>query len=201
MQAHLDLMLTDGEAGEAALNNKCGQALRALGLVGHGKDDKHICNIAVGDEDFAAIEDIVVALQTGLGQCLGGVGAGVRLGQRKCTDLAAGCQHGQILCLLLGGAVCHDGLAAQAVMCGNDITGGGAILGQLLNCDGTFQGRGTTAAVLLRDRHTHNAQVEQFLNGFCRILGVAVGVAGNRLNLILSELGHHLLEHQLLFRQ
>ena len=201
MQAHLLLVLADGEAGEGGLHDEGGDALGALGLIGHGKDHEHIGHIAVGDEDLGAVHHIVVALQLGLGLTLGSVGTGVGLSQSEGADLVTGGQHGQILGLLLLGAVGQDGVAAQAVVGGYDIAGGGALLGQLLDADGAGQRVSTLSAVLLGDAHAHHAQVEQLLDVLAGIEGLGVGLGSDGLHFVLSELSHHLPDQQMLRAQ
>ena len=192
MQAHLLLVLAHGEAGEAALHDEGGDAAGALGLVGHGEDHEHVGHVAVGDEDLGAVEDIVVAVQLGLGLALGGVGTGVGFGQAEGADLVALGQHGQVLGLLGLGAVGDDGIAAQAVVGGHDVAGGGALLGQLLDADGTGQGVSARAAILLGDAHAHHAQVEQLLDVLPGILAGLVGLGSDGLHFILGEFRHHL---------
>ena len=201
MQAHLLLVLADGEAGEGGLHDEGGDALGALGLIGHGKDHEHIGHIAVGDEDLGAVHHIVVALQLGLGLTLGSVGTGVGLSQSEGADLVTGGQHGQILGLLLLGAVGQDGVAAQAVVGGYDIAGGGALLGQLLDADGAGQRVSTLSAVLLGDAHAHHAQVEQLFDVLAGIEGLGVGLGSDGLHFVLGELSHHLPDQQMLRAQ
>ena len=201
MQAHLLLVLAHGEAGEAALHDESGDALGALGLVGHGEHHEHVGHIAVGDEDLGAVHHIVVALQASLGLALGSVGTGVGLGQSESADLVAGGEHGQVLGLLLGSAVGQDGIAAQAVVGGHDVAGGGALLGQLLNADGAGQRIGACAAVLLGHAHAHHAQVEQLLDVLPGILAGLVGLGSDGLDFILGEFRHHLPDQLVLTAQ
>ena len=60
-----------------------------LGLVSHGENDVSVSLAAVGDEDLAAVEDIVVALQNSLRLLAGSIRAGVRLGQAESAQLFA----------------------------------------------------------------------------------------------------------------
>ena len=201
MQAHLLLVLAHGEAGEAALHDEGGDALGALGLVGHGEDHKHVGHVAVGDEDLGTVHHIVVTLQASLGLALGGVGTGVGLGQGEGAHLVAGGEHGQVLGLLLGGAVGQDGIAAQAVVGGHDVAGGGALLGELLNADGAGQRIGACAAVLLGHAHAHHAQVEQLLDVLPGILAGLVGLGSDGLHFVLGEFRHHLPDQLVLTAQ
>ena len=198
MQAQLFLVLAHGEAGEAALHDEGGDALGAAGLVGHGEHHEHVGHIAVGDEYLGAIHHIVVAHQLGLGLALGGVRAGVGLGEGEGAHMVAGGQHGQVLGLLLRGAVGHDGVAAQAVVGGHDVAGGGALLAELLDADGAGQRIGAGAAVLLGHAHTHDAQIEQLLNVVAGVFAGAVGLRRDGLDFLFRKLRHHLAD-QLMF--
>ena len=135
------------------------------------------------------------------GQSLGSIRASVRLGQCESADLMTGGQHGQILSLLLSRAMCHDRLAAQTVVSRHNVTGGSTVLRQFFDCDGALQWGTTSTAVFLRDSHAHDTQIKQLFNGFSRVFGVAVSISCDRLNFLFSEVGHHLLEKLLLFRQ
>ena len=140
----------------------------------------------------------MVAHQLGLGLPLGGVGTGVGFGEGESAHMMAGGQHGQVLGLLLRSAVGHDGIAAQAVVGGHDIAGGGALLGELLDADGAGQRIGARTAVLLGHAHAHDAQIKQLLDALAGILAGAVGLRRDGLDLIFGEGSHHLAD-QLMF--
>ena len=74
-------------------------------------DDEHVGVAGVGDEDLGAVEDPVLPLlvQHGHGLLALGVGAGAGLGQAEGAQPLAGAQLGQVLLLLLLGAVLIDG--------------------------------------------------------------------------------------------
>ena len=143
----------------------------------------------------------MVAFQLGLGLALGGVGTGVGLGEGESAHLMAGGQHGEVLFLLLLGAVGQDGVAAKAVVGGHDVAGGGALLAQLLDADGGGQGVRAGAAVLLGHAHAHHAQVEQLLDVLPGVLAVEVGLRGDGLHFVLGEFRHHLPDQLVLTAQ
>lgn len=143
----------------------------------------------------------MVALQLRLRLSLGGVGAGVGLRQGERAHMVPGGQHGQVLRLLLGGAVGHNGVAAQTVVGRHDVAGGGALLAQLLDAQGTGQRIGARAAVLLGDAHTHDAQIKQLLDVFVGILAGAVGLRRNGLDFLFRKLRHHLADQLMLTAQ
>ena len=80
--------------------------------AGNGNDDEHIGKAGIGDEDLGAIEDPVVAIQHGKGLLTLCVGAGARLSQTESTNPFAAAQLGQVIFLLLLGAVLIDRSAA-----------------------------------------------------------------------------------------
>ena len=105
-------MVAEVEALPALLHDEGADAPGADIRCGDGKDHIGVRLGGVGDEDFAAVEDIVVALQDGGGLSAAGVGSGVGLRQAEGADLLALGQGHQVLALLLLGAVSEDGPGA-----------------------------------------------------------------------------------------
>src|SRR5699024_8981090 len=108
--AHLLLGLADLEAGVGALDDEGGDLFGlAAALVQHGagdgNDDEHIGIAGVGDEDLGAVQQPAVLTLHGVGLLALGVGAGAGLGQAESAQPLAAAQLGQVLGLLLGGAV------------------------------------------------------------------------------------------------
>ena len=163
--AHLLLLLTNGEAGEVLFNYKGGNALGAGGLVGHGEYDINACIAGIGYEYLGAVEHIVVALKHGGGLLTGGVGTGAGLGQTERADLAAGQQVGQILHLLLLGAVLKNGSAAKGGMGRNNDCGGAADLRELFHAHSVAENIAARAAVLLGEVNTHHAELGHLFDG------------------------------------
>ena len=199
--AHLLLVLAGGEAGEVLLHDEGRDAVVALGLVSHGEHHEGIGHVAVGDEALGTVEDVVVALQHRQGLLAGGVCAGVGLGQAEGTDLLAGEQVGQILPLLLLGAVLKDGGAAQGSVGRNDNSSGAADLGQLLHAHGVGQNVAAGAAVLLGEVNTHHPQLGHLLDGLHGEPLLFVDLLSQRLHFVLGEFTVHLPEHLLLVCQ
>ena len=198
VQAKLLLVLANREAREGALYDECRNALGALGLVGHGKYNEYVSNIAVGDEDLRAVQNVVVTLQLSNTGALCSVRTSVRLGQSESADLVALGQHAEVLLLLLGGAVCDDRAAAQTIVGSENIAGGSALLGQLLdsNCRGKVVS--ACAAELFGHDHAHYAKVEQLLDVLARVSRGFVGFRCDGLDFVLGEVMHH-LANQFLF--
>ncbi len=121
LDAHLLLVLAHGEAGVGALHDEGGDLLllaAALvgGNAGDGKDHEHVGVAGVGDEDLGAVGGIQFSpfsSSTAVVCWALGIGAGARLGQAERADPLAGAQLGQVILLLLLGAVLIDGSAAQ----------------------------------------------------------------------------------------
>ena len=199
--AHLVVVLLKGEALPALFHDKGGDAPGADAGGGDGKDHVGAGLAAVGDEDFLPVQEVVVPHVLGGGLGAAGVGAGVGLGEAEGPQLLAGAQVGQILLLLLLGAVLKDGGAAQRGVGGYDDGGGAAHLGQLLHAHGVGQHVAAGAAVLLGEVDAHHAQLGHLLHGLHGEALLLVDLLGQRLDLGLGELAVHLADHLLLFRQ
>ena len=198
---HLLLLLTNGEAGEGALHDEGGDAVVAGLGVGHGEDDHGAGHSAVGDEALGAVEHVVVTLQHSGGLLAGSVGTGVGLGQTEGANLLAGQQVGQILHLLLLGAVLIDGGAAQRGVGRHDDAGGAADLGQLLNAHSVGQHIAAGSAVLLGEVDAHHTQLAHLLHGLHGEALLLVQLLGQGLDFGLGKLAVHLADHLLLSSQ
>ena len=113
----------------------------------------------------------------------------------------AGGQHGQVLLLLLLGAVGQNGVAAQAVVGRHNVARGCALLRKLLHADRCGQRVCARAAVLLGNAHAHHAQVEQLLDVLPGVLAGLVRLRCDGLHFVLSELRHHLPDQLVLTAQ
>ncbi len=74
------LVLTDSEARHALLHDECGDAVRSLRLIRHGKDDVYICFAGVGDEDLRSVQDVILTVLDRGRLLSGSVCTGIRLG-------------------------------------------------------------------------------------------------------------------------
>ena len=135
--------------------------------VGGGDGKHHVCIRlgGVGDEDLAAVEDVVVPLEDGGGLGAAGVRAGVDLGQAEGANLFTPGQGHQIFLFLLLGAVGIDGPGAQGHMGRQDDAGAAVHPGQLLYCDGVAQGVQPRAAVFPGEGDAHQAKLAQLADG------------------------------------
>jgi len=205
---HLLLMLALREALVVLLHDESGDLLHGAaalvgGLAGDGDDDEGISHVAVGDEALGAVQDVVLAglIQHSGGLLALGVGTGAGLGQAESADLLAGAQVGQILHLLLLGAVLKDGGGAQGGVGGNDDSGGAADLSQLLHAHCIGQHIGASAAILLGEVNAHHAQLRHLLDGLHGEALFLIDLLSQRLDLVLGEFPVHLAEHLLLVCQ
>ena len=201
-------MLALGEAGVGLLHDESGDLLQAAAalvgdLAGDGDDHEGVSHVTVGDEALAAVEDVVLAglIQDGGGLLALCVGAGAGLGQAKCADLAAGAQVGQILHLLLLGAVLKNGSSTQGGMRGNDNSGSTANLCQLLHTHCIGQHIAAGAAVLLGEVNTHHTQLCHLLDGFHGEALFLVDFSGQGLYFVLCKFAIHLANEQLFLSQ
>ncbi len=115
--AHLLVPFAELDARRAALDQERGNAVGTFvgrrGARHHGEEPGLR---RVGDEALGAVEDIAVAIAPRGRLQGGGVGAGIRFGQREGADDLAGRELGQVAALLLLGPVHDDALGADAVV-------------------------------------------------------------------------------------
>ena len=117
------------------------------------------------------------------------------------AKLFAAEQVGQILALLLLGAVFKNRSAAQGGMCGHDNSSGAADLGQLFHAHGIGQDIAAGTAVLLGEVNAHHAQFRHLLDGLHGEALFLIDLLSQRLDLVLGEFPVHLAEHLLLVCQ
>ena len=102
-----------GEARHAFFQDKRGNASHASGLVGHRKYDISFGFAGIGDEDLAAVQHIVVAVQYRNRLLSGCVRTCIRLGQAEGAHFFAFCQRLEIFLFLFFGAISKDRPGAQ----------------------------------------------------------------------------------------
>ena len=90
-------MLTDAETGRPFFNheNTCALGPRNGG-IGPGGDADDVGNIRVTDEDFGAVDDIIITVPNGSGLEPGYIGTGVGFGEPEGNQMFAGGQFGKI---------------------------------------------------------------------------------------------------------
>ena len=196
---HLLLLLADAEAGVGLLDDEGADALGAEALVGHGDDDEHVGVAAVGDENLAAVEHPLVAVEDSGGLLTGGVGTGVGLGEAEGADPLAAGELGQVLHLLLLGAGLKDGGGAEAGVGGEDDARGGADAAELLDGHAVHDVGAAGTAVLRGDGDAHQADLGHLLNGLHGETLLLVDFGGEGLDLLLCKLANHLQEEFFLF--
>ena len=111
--AHFVFFFAKGEARRAFFQDKRGNSSHASGLVGHRKYDIGFGFAGIGDENLAAVQHIVVAVQYCNRLLTGSIGAGVWLGQAECAHFFAFSQRLEIFLFLLFGAIGEDRPGAQ----------------------------------------------------------------------------------------
>src|SRR5699024_756556 len=168
--AHLLLGLADLEAGVGALDDEGGDLLGlAAALVHHGagdgNDDEHVGKACVGDKDLGAVQQPAVLTLHGVGLLALGVGAGAGLGQAESAQPLAAAQLGQVLGLLLGGAVLVNGRSAQRGVGRQDHAGGATDLAHLLNGHDVAQHVASGAAHAGGEINAHHPQLAHLLDG------------------------------------
>ena len=76
--------------------------------VSDGDDDNHVREVAIGDEDFAAIDNPIVAVLLGVSTDSLKIAAGSWLRHPQSADLLTGCHVRNELLYLLRGSVSAD---------------------------------------------------------------------------------------------
>ena len=180
-------MIAELKALPALLHDEGGDAPGADVRSGDGENHIGVRLGSVGDEDLAAVKEVVIPLVQRGGLRAAGIGAGVGLRQAEGADFLALGQRDQIFLLLLLGAVGENGPRAEGDMGGKDHARAAVHTGQLLHRDGVTQGVKTGAAVLLGVRNAHPAQLTQLLDSLLGKLIVLVHQKCEGLDLLLRK--------------
>ena len=181
-------MVTEFEALPALFHDEGRDAPGADVRRGDGKNHIGVRLGGVGDEDLAAVEDVVIPLEDGGGLGAAGVGAGVGLGEAKGADLLALDQGHQVFLLLLLGAVGKDGPGTQGHVGGQNDAGAAVHPGKLLHGDGVAQHVQAGSAVFLGVGDAHEPQLGQLLHGLIRELVLLVQQESDGLDLVFRKL-------------
>ena len=91
--AHLVVVVTELKALPALFHNEGGDAPCADVRRSDGENHIDVCLGGIGDEDLAAIEQVVIALVQRCGLCAAGIRAGVRLRKAEGADLFTSCER------------------------------------------------------------------------------------------------------------
>ena len=106
--AHLLDLVRGVQPRRIFVDQKSGDAIGTARLIDVGKDDNHICDRAVGDENLAPVQDVFVALfRRGCAEGEG-IGAAVRFAHGVAADQGAVAKAGQIFFLLRLGPVVNQ---------------------------------------------------------------------------------------------
>ena len=141
----------------------------------------------------------MLTVQNRGGLLIGGVAAGIRLGQAVAAEqLTLGERH-QILLLLRLVAVGHERIAHQRVVDRADHAVARAYPRQLLDRDHVAQVVHARATPLLGHEHAEQPELTHLLGGRERELVSLVEVSGDRPDLFLGERAYHLAHRELLF--
>jgi hypothetical protein len=113
-------------------------------------------------------------------------------------QLLPAAQLRQPLLLLLLGAERVDRPGAERLVRGHRDRHGGVHAGELLHGDGVREVVGAAAAVLLRERHAHQAQAGQLLHDLVREAMLAIELLRHRPHLLVGEVPDQALDVLLL---
>ena len=159
-------MVAEGKAFPALFNNECRDAARAD--VRRGDREYHIgIRLGrVGNENLAAVEQVVVALVDRGRLRAARIRAGVGLGQAERADLFALCQRDQVFLLLLLGAERENWPRAERHMGGQDNARAAVYARKLFNGDRVAQHIQPGAAVFFRIGQPHIAELAHLFYRF-----------------------------------
>ena len=113
----------DFEARRAFFDDQRRDAFFAFRRIGVDVNDGGISGAAVGDPGFGAVDDVFVALLDGFGLQRGGVGAGLRFGERVAADFFAAREGDEEFLFLLDGAEAMNRVAVELILDGEDYAG------------------------------------------------------------------------------
>ena len=111
--AHLVIMVAEGEAFPALFHDKSTDSLCADSWSGNCKYNVNISFTAVGDKDFFSIQKIIIPAELRRGLCASGIGAGIGFRQTERTDLLPFGQRNQIFLFLLFRTVGKNRIGSQ----------------------------------------------------------------------------------------
>ena len=124
----------------------------------------------------------------------GSIGTCIGLGQTEGANPLTRSEFGQILHLLLLGAVFHDGSDAQRGVSREDNTRGGTHAGEFLNSHDIHLHGTAGTAILLGDRNTHHAEFAHLLDSLDGETLLLIHFGSKRLHLVLCKRANHLQE-------
>ena len=132
----LQLLLAYLETRGAFLYDKGGNTLVLQGFVSHCKYHVDMGMAGICDEDLVAVQYPLVPVEDCGGLLCRGVCTRIWFGQTESSEPFAGSQSGQILALLLLGAVLEYRCKTEGGMCGKHDSCRGAYPRKFLHCDG-----------------------------------------------------------------
>ena len=198
--AQLGLGLAAVETGLGGVDHECGDALGALGRIGDRKQNDVLGDRAGGDPALLAVDHIAaVVLFDRLAAHRGGVGAGLRLGQRERADLAAFGDGAHVQLFLRLGAEFEDAVAEQRIVHRHDRRVRAIGLGDLDHRQHVADRVHARAAVFGRHLDAHQPVLAERADVLERKLTGTVVVLGAGRDLFLRDAARHVLNHQLLF--
>ncbi len=182
------------ESGRALFNDQRGYTLFTFLGMRVDVHDSRVRRAAVGDPRFCAVEDIFVAALDGFRLQRGGVGAGLRFGERVAADFFATRIWLEEILFLLVGAVAMKRVTVKRILHGENYTRGGAAPGNFFDDDGVGDVVEAGAAFRFRERDTGESQLGGFFKGLAREMARFIEFFGERADFRFRELTHGLLQ-------
>ena len=175
--------------------------MRTLRLVGHRHHDINVCVSGVGDEDFVAVQDIVVACIDCRGLLCRSIRTGVGLRKAESAEPFARAELGQVFHFLFFGTVLINRSGAERRVCRYDHARSGAYARQLFDGHRIKDVVAACTAVVDGEGNTEDSQFCHFLYGFHRETFLFVDFGSQRFHLVFGKFADHLPEQLLGFGQ
>src|SRR4051794_38128650 len=200
-QPELAVDLLGGEAVAAGRDDEAGEAAMLLLRVGLGEDQGEVGDVAEADPHLLAADRPAVLGLGRAGALVGGVGAGVGLGQAEAAEPLAGAESRQPLLFLLLGAPLLDRASHEGGADGDHRASGGIGAADLLGDQPVADVVEAAAAVLFGDRGAEEADFPELARQLAVEAAGTVVLARRRQDLPLSELARGFANQLLLVAQ
>ena len=172
--------------------------MAAFRLVGLHEHERRRGLTPAGDEDLAAVDDVLVAVAPRERVLIRGVGAGLRLGERETADLVPRGDRTQEALALGLGAVLVNGIAEQRVVDRHHDGMAAAHARDLFHHRRVRDRVAAHPAPALGHEDPHETELAHPLDRLVREPSVAVDLRGDGAHFALGEVARHLADHPLL---
>ena len=198
---HFMFLLAKSKARHSLFQDKGGNAFNTFGFVGHGKNHINFGFAAIGDENLAAVDNVVVAVTDRNGLLGGGVGAGTRFRETERAHLGSFRERNQIFLFLLFRTISKNRPGTQRNRRRQGNANPRIRLADFFHGQDVAQDIAIRTAVLLGKADSRQAEADHFIiqrTGKCFVL-ITFFRSGR--DLLLGKITGNLLHHFLVFCQ